>query len=233
MRTAGLLILLLGLIMVVGGIAMVVSSVFVMQSAVQSAMESRVVKEIPLTVDQSVTSEPIQVSTAKKCQLAVQADLTGTDVRESKTGDDTTYHLDYSIPLEVEVFDDTGKSIHSENRTLSSGGFVMTQNHSVDEDGGSETPRIMLGIFPPPASGKVSVTAKIGKNAGDKIEIEAAQIDVLDNVAQDAASAAAGGMGMCCGGPAVSGLGLLLLIIGAIISLVARSSPRPPVQPYT
>ncbi|HUE70683.1 MAG TPA: hypothetical protein VMP01_07315 [Pirellulaceae bacterium] len=227
MKTAGVLILVLGLILVIAGIGMVVGSVFMVQSAFQGMMESRVVKTIPLTVDQSVTSEPIEVSTEKKCQIAVQADLTGTDVKENKTGPDTTYQLDYSIPFEVEVFDDAGKSIHSEKRTLTSSGFVMTHNRAVDEDGGSETPRIMLGTFPAPASGKLSVTAKIGKNQGRDIEIQAAQVDVVDNVSASAETAASG-VGMCCGGPAVAGFGVLLLIIGAIVSLVGRSGPAPP-----
>jgi hypothetical protein len=227
MKTAGILILVLGLIMIVSGIGMVVGSVFMLKSSVESAMESRVVKTVPLTVDESVTSDPIDVNREKLCQIAFQADLTGTDVKEKTIGDDVSYQLDYSIPFEVEVFDDTGKSIHRENSTLSSSGFILTHNRNVDEDGGSETPRIMLGTFQAPASGKLSVTAKVGKNQGGDIEIQAAQVDVLDNVSQSAATAA-GGMGMCCGGPAVSGLGLVLLIIGAIISLAARSRPAPP-----
>ena len=83
----------------------------------------------------------------------------------------------------------------------------------------------MLGTFQPPASGKVSVTAKIGQNQGGDIQIDAAQVDVLDNVAQDAAAVAAGGLGMCCGGPAVSGIGLVMLIIGAIAVLFFRWAP--------
>jgi hypothetical protein len=227
MRTAGILLLLLGLVLLFAGVAMFIGAFFVFGEFAKSAMESRVVKTVPLTVDQSVTSEPIPVNSERMCQIAVQADLTGTDVKESTQGTDTTYQLDYSIPFEVEVFDDAGKSIHRENTTLSSTGFVMTYNRSVNEDGGTETPRIMLGTFPAPASGKVSVTAKIGKNEGGDVEIQAAQVDVLDNVSANSA-AAAGSMGMCCGGPAVSGLGLVLLIVGAIISLVARSRPAPP-----
>lgn len=227
MKTAGLLILFLGLILVVAGIGMVVGSVFMFKSSMESALESRVVKTIPLEVDQSVTSEPIEVNAERKCQIVVQADLRGTDVKESKTGTESSYQLDYNIPLEVEVFDDAGKSIHRENRTLTGDGFVMTLNRSVDEDGGDETQRIVLGTFPAPAAGKLSVTAKIGKNQGPDIEIQAAQVDVVDNVSASAETAA-GGLGMCCGGPAVSGFGIVLLIVGAIMSLVARSRPAPP-----
>lgn len=227
MKTAGILILVLGLVLVVAGVGMVVSSVFMLKSSVESALESRIVKTVPLAVDQSVTSDPIEVNREKLCQIVVQADLSGTDVKEHTTGPDTNYQLDYNIPFEVEVFDDAGKSIHRESSTLSGSGFVMTQNRSVTEAGGDETPRIMLGTFQAPASGKLSLTAKIGQNQGGDIEIKAAQVDVLDNVSQSAATAA-GSMGMCCGGPAVAGFGVLLLIIGAIISLVGRSGPAPP-----
>jgi hypothetical protein len=235
MRIAGILILLLGLILVVAGIAMVVSSVFALKSSVEEFMESRVVKSVPLTVDQPTTSALIDVNKEKMCQIVVQADLSGTDVEEKQTGADTSYQLEYKIPLEVEVFDDKGNSIYQESRTLDGEGFVMTLNRSVTEDGGSETPRVMLGTFQPPASGKVSLTATIGKNRGGDIAIKSAQVDVLDNVTQSAGQAAGGLLGICCGGPTVSGFGLLLLIIGAIISLAARtrSAPPPPGQTIT
>ena len=227
MKAAGLVILILGLILVVSGIGMVVGSVFLIKASVESALESRVVKTIALTADEPTSSEPIDVNREKKCQIVVQADLTGTDVKRETHGNDVDYHLDYNIPFECEVFDDAGQSIHRESSTLSGSGFRMTLNSDVDKDGGSETPRIMLGTFNAPASGKLTVKAKLGKNQGGDIEIKAAQVDVLDNVTASGAQAA-GGVGMCCGGPAVSGLGVLLLIIGAIISLASRSRPASP-----
>jgi hypothetical protein len=227
MKAAGLVILILGLILVVSGIGMVVGSVFLIKASVESALESRVVKTIALTVDEPASSEPIDVNREKKCQIVVQADLSGTDVKRETHGDDVDYHLDYNIPFECEVFDDAGQSIHRESSTLSGSGFRMTLNSDVDKEGGSETPRIMLGTFDAPPSGKLTVKAKLGKNQGGDIEIKAAQVDVLDNVTASGAQAA-GGVGMCCGGPAVSGLGVLLLIIGAIISLASRSRRAPP-----
>ncbi|HUE73335.1 MAG TPA: hypothetical protein VMP01_20825 [Pirellulaceae bacterium] len=51
MKTAGILILVLGLILVIAGIGMVVGSVFMVQSAFQGMMESRV----PAQTTQSTT----------------------------------------------------------------------------------------------------------------------------------------------------------------------------------
>lgn len=131
MRIAGILILVLGLVLVVAGIAMVVSSVFALKSSVEEFMESRVAKSVPLTVEQPTTSALIDVNTEKMCQIVVQADLSGTDVEENQTGADTSYQLEYKIPLEVEVFDEKGNSIYQESRTLDGNGIVMTDRKSV------------------------------------------------------------------------------------------------------
>ena len=222
MKTAGLGILLLGLLMVLGGIGMFVGGFFMFGSSVKSAMESRVAGTLPLQVGQSATSDPIEVNPQQRCQIVFQADLSGTSVKRSQQGDQTTYHLDYNLPFECEVFDESGKRIHRESSTLSGSGFRIWLNSDVDEDGGSETVRMLLGTFPAPPSGKVSVTAKVSPNSGGDIAIDSARVDVLDNVTTSG-GAAAGGLGMCCGGPAVAMLGLVLLIVGAIMSLTSRS----------
>lgn len=224
MKAAGIVTLLLGLVLLVAGVGMFIGSFFVIGASVKSAMESRVVKTIDLTVDQSTTSDPIEVDTKNMCQIVFEADLSGTRVKEDRQGDRVSYHLDYDIPFECEVFDGAGQSIHRESRTLSSSGFRMWSNSAVNEDGGSETVRIMLGTFPAPTSGKLSVTAKASANAEEGIEIESAQVDVLDNVTASGAQAA-GGFGMCCGGPAVAMIGLVLLILGAVMGLASRSRP--------
>ena len=65
MKTAGLVILLLGLVLVVVGLSTFVGAFFVFGSFAKSAMESRVAQTVALTVDQSVTSEPIPVNPEK------------------------------------------------------------------------------------------------------------------------------------------------------------------------
>lgn len=227
MKTAGILILVLGLILIVSGIGMVVGSVFLLKSSVESALESRVAGSLPLTAGQTATSDPITVNREKMCQIVVQVDLSGTDVERNTQGSDVTYHLDYNLPFECEVFDDAGQSIHRESSTLAGSGFRSFINSSVDEDGGSETIRMMLGTFQAPASGKLSATAKVGTNIGGDVQVQSAQLDVLDNVSASGATAASG-MGMCCGGPAVAGFGLVLLLIGAVVTLAARASAPPP-----
>jgi hypothetical protein len=223
MKSAGIIVLVLGLLMLIAGVGMFVGSFFVIGSSVKSAMESRVAGTLPLKVEESVTSEPMAVDSQHRCQIVFQADLSGTSVKRDNQGGNPSYHLDYNLPFECEVFDETGKRIHRESSTLSGGGLRMWFNSSVDEDGGSETVRMLLGTFPAPASGKLSVTAKVGANSGGDVQIESAQVDVLDNVTTSGATAA-GGLGMCCGGPAVAMIGLVMLIVGAVMSLTSRSN---------
>lgn len=227
MKTTGIVLLLLGLLLVVGGIGMFVGGFLLFGSFAKSAMESRVVGSLPLTPGQTATSDPITVNHEKMCQIVLQVDLSGTDVKRNTQGSDVTYHLDYNLPLECEVFDDAGQSIHRESSTLAGSGFRTFINTSVDEDGGTETIRMMLGTFPAPASGKLSATAKLGTNIGGDVQVQAAQLDVLDNVSASGATAASG-MGMCCGGPAVAGFGLVLLLVGAVVTLASRASAPPP-----
>lgn len=230
MKATGIVLLLMGLLLVVGGIGMFVGGFLLFGSFAKSAMESRVAGSLPLTPGQTATSDPIMVNREKMCQIVLQVDLSGTDVKRTTQGNDDVYHLDYNLPLECEVFDDAGQSIHRESSTLAGSGFRSFINSSVDQDGGSETVRMMLGTFQAPASGKLSATAKLGANIGGDVEVEAAQLDVLDNVSASGA-AAASGMGMCCGAPAVVGLGLVLLLVGAIITLASRASAPPPPPP--
>ena len=208
----------------ISGLAMIIVSFGLFGSAIWRGLDANEVLSAPLEPNKVNSTELIEVDTHKNCMISVIIDFKSNSVQEEeeKFGkpDEVKYKLKYRFPVSYKVLNADESIIHAEKRNVGWNEMnIATSPHSteVDSRGGTAVIEHYFAKFKVSPPGLIRVEVEVGPDSHYRAEAKSLELKIYDNVSKHAKSVL-GGCFLCCVGPLVLIVGVILCIIGLVRS---------------
>ncbi|MFW5856999.1 MAG: hypothetical protein ACOCX4_03895, partial [Planctomycetota bacterium] len=207
MKVAGCVLILIGGLFLLSGIALAAGLVW-------QTFQANMAHAEPLVLGESVAAGEVTVDPERACQVAVAFDVQGDAVQEDTKFDERSYDLRYRFPFAYRITDEAG-AVLAEGQTAAAWdeGLRFTQNAQVNSGGGMASIVCYFEKFPPPASGRLRVEARLDPDTTYGAEASNPEVRIYDNVT-DHAAAIAGSVGVLVVGGLLGLVGFVVFLVG-------------------
>ena len=200
---------------ILAGIALTVGSCFLFGTAAQEAVQHRQVASVSLQPGADRTaSATVDPESPTKLSFVANIEVRAEKVNEERERGEI-YQM--SAPINYEVLDATGNTIHRGGGSLS-GSSIIPEQTSPHYDGYDpvEACRHESARFDSGKGGPLSIQVDIPSQDEDGNQVQSVRLEVFDQLGENAGSRAFGGVLSLFGGWAILGIGVLMFLIGLL-----------------
>ena len=217
-----------GCLTMVLGIVLSVSSCLFFGQAIDQMTDMRQVANLDLEAGIPQQAGPVSAEPGTRAGVRVEAELRLSDASLEDVGDGGRIHQT-SVPVNYEVRDAQGRSIHVEAGNLA-GSTIIPAHDSPHR--GSYDPVVRLTFdgqgFPVPDDGAFTVDIEVGADDGKGGLVTAPRLIASDRLPESAGQWAAGGFASLVAGPLIVGAGGLVFIVGLVVASGRKRRSREP-----
>lgn len=215
MKKFGCAIAVLGLLLMIGSIALFGTSI-------SRAFEAKQVASIPITVGEEVTTEVIEVNTARLCQVTLEVDVTTESVQEDdddpmrEPGDPPKFEARYNFPFRYVVLNEEGDTIFSGADDVAwDRGMRSFSAENLDATGGTVSVEHMYDKFAVAPPGRIRIRIELNSDETYQAEADHVAVNVYDNVSKQGGRVV-GGFATMCAGPMLIVAGIVVFVLGLV-----------------
>lgn len=216
----GCLVTLIGVILTFG------SCVF-LGTAARKAASHRQVANYPVTPGETglLTDISVDPDYGVQISLSAQLEVSGSVLHESRERSEI---MQFSAPVNYRVLDEQGEQVSVGAGTLSGSTILPEQESAHFSTFDPEVKCTYRGeTFLPPDSGSLRIEVKIPAADDEGNRFHIAHVEVFDRVPSTAGRWALGGFLSMIAGPILTGIGILVFLIGLIVAGSKRRSGAP------
>lgn len=205
-----------GVICILLGVCLALLSAGLAAWAGAGVTGARQVASLPLEVGESGSSSMLDVSADGLVQTTMHVTVKGDEMGDGIGGD---RELAYVYPVQIEVVDGSGEVIHSGSTAAAFDEGVIWQGGSLQQDGQTVArAEHSFSKFEPPNDGHLKVRATLEQDTTHDNALQAAELRVYEGAEDSGAlsAKAIGAVAACCAGPLVTGLGIVLALVGLV-----------------
>ena len=206
-----------GCMTVLVGLALTIGSCFFFKAAIDQAVETRQIANVPLDPGSRNALEHVAAEAGTRAKVSIEAQLELSDAFVESAGESGGI-LSLSMPVNYEVTGNDGERLHVEAGKVSGTVIVPGLDNPHRESFDRTTfCRFDGSGFPVPEDGSLFVSVDLPGADDDGNVVRAAHVGVWDRLPETAGQWVAGGFVSMLLGPALALVGGVLFLIGLIV----------------
>jgi hypothetical protein len=202
------------------GVLLMAGSCAAFGVSIKRAVAARQVASIPIAVGEEITTDVMEVDTARLCQVALRVNVRSTSVQEDDElrfpDEKPEFEIRYDFPFRYSVLDADGDTVYSSSHHLAwNSGTQLISAKDVDATGGRVNVEHSFDKFKVSPPGRIRIRIEIEPDETYRAEAQQVMLNVYDNVSKQG-STVLGGFAMICMAPLLIGTGIIVFLIGVL-----------------